>query len=120
MWTVLVTMCCYIWCRNLRRRDTNFGLFCLCTAVTLKLMMSEMRKKNDKTERLILKLILSHLLLNRYLMMPVSRCLSPNMKSKRLEWPSRNFWSWNTRLASLWKKIESRRQMLAGLRIRQP
>ena len=59
-------------------------------------------------------------MLNRYLMMPVSRCLSPNMRSKRLEWPSRDLWSWNTRLASLWKKIESRRQMLAGLRIRQP
>ena len=46
MWTVLVTLCCYIWCRSLRRRDTNFGSFCLCTAVTLKLMMSEIRHKN--------------------------------------------------------------------------
>ena len=41
MWTVLVTLCCssawsgYSWCRCLRSRDTNCGLFCLSTTVTL-------------------------------------------------------------------------------------
>ena len=46
MFRMFVTLCCYIWGRSLRRRDTNFGSFCLCTAVTLKLMMSEIRHKN--------------------------------------------------------------------------
>ena len=62
-------------------------------------------------------------MLTGYLVMPVSRCLSPNMRSARLEWPSRDLWSWNTvstRLASLCKKIESLRQMLARLRTRKP
>ena len=31
-----------------------------------------------------------------YLVIPVSLCLSPNMMSARLLWPSLDLWSWNT------------------------
>ena len=54
MWTVLVRLRCssawsgYSWCRCLRSRDTNCGLFCLSTTVTLYVIVLCLKCANSK------------------------------------------------------------------------